>query len=804
MGVFLKNQKFFVYLIFVFLLNFSFPYCDNIIILRESKEFNNEIRVSNDNERIVELKVNNENTESVSIKNLEELKYNVLEEINGISNDYNSKDPSSLSTKNAYAIVVGVENYPGYDYDLQYCADDASEIRSYLISGCNFKSSNIWYLLNSQGTHSAILNAFSQIASIDTTNDVFFFYFSGHGGWTGAVDEYICPYDSIPSTPSNRLTDDELDSLLDILACSEKYVVIDACFSGGMIPESQAAGRYLMTACQDYETSLETYELRNGVFTYYFLRSSNYATDWNGDNVISMEEQFDYTYPQTVSYAEDISEEQHPREYDGISGQAVLYPSIGSLTLTPTGNQLAYSFFLYGNGKITLLNISVCSVVNEIVINITDLTEDSVTNTGFDFYSGTKTLGPGETITGYEIEAKIVGNSEKTFKQTFGDYDEDGLYDIYEITEGNGIDPRLNDTDSDYLSDGLEVNTYDSNPLVNDSDNDSLLDGDEVYNHSTNPILADTDHDGLLDGDEVYNHSTSPILADTDSDGLNDNLEINTYFTNATLYDTDKDGYSDGWEVANGYDPLNPYSNPKFASSDDNDDSDNDSDNETKNSNFTIPINWGLLIMAVVGIVAFVAIKQNKKRKLKARTKKEYNADKFRKSEQTNPFISDLKTCKNCGKINSKEATTCVYCKASLPIHLGYSSEFLSRNSPEKNLNDTKAIIKDFIMNKLPPPKSQLSPENREALLMGVMANKKLSEGNIIESIYLMLTALKLGIPEPMNSEIRSYLLDSLDNDFKGINIVNFPSFFGILKCKTCGNYNEPSSKFCTKCGAAL
>ena len=83
----------------------------------------------------------------------------------------------------------------------------------------------------------------------------------------------------------------------------------------------------------------------------------------------------------------------------------------------------------------------------------------------------------------------------------------------------------IQDTDSDGLNDGYEVNTYVTDPNDADSDDDGLNDGDEVNTYVTDPNDADSDDDGLNDGDEVNVYLTDPNDADSDDDGLNDGFE---------------------------------------------------------------------------------------------------------------------------------------------------------------------------------------------------------------------------------------------------------------------------------------
>jgi hypothetical protein len=62
--------------------------------------------------------------------------------------------------------------------------------------------------------------------------------------------------------------------------------------------------------------------------------------------------------------------------------------------------------------------------------------------------------------------------------------------------------------------------------IVGDSDEDGLTNGDEINTYNTDPFLADTDGDGLSDGDEVNLHSTDPLKTDTDNDLILDGIEL--------------------------------------------------------------------------------------------------------------------------------------------------------------------------------------------------------------------------------------------------------------------------------------
>ena len=147
------------------------------------------------------------------------------------------------------------------------------------------------------------------------------------------------------------------------------------------------------------------------------------------------------------------------------------------------------------------------------------------------------------------------------------DTDGDGITDIQELELG--LDPNNADTDSDGLSDGVEVNETKTDPNNADTDGDGLNDGDEVNTYNTNPNNTDTDGDGLSDYDEVMTYNTDPNDAngDADGEGLSDVDEINVHNTNPTNADTDGDRFNDAQEVDMGTNP-NDGSDPAYIAED--------------------------------------------------------------------------------------------------------------------------------------------------------------------------------------------------------------------------------------------
>ncbi|NJL97086.1 hypothetical protein HC864_04735 [Candidatus Gracilibacteria bacterium] len=74
--------------------------------------------------------------------------------------------------------------------------------------------------------------------------------------------------------------------------------------------------------------------------------------------------------------------------------------------------------------------------------------------------------------------------------------------------EGNCINISLCGPNADQDSDGAETideYNYQLDPLVEDTDADGISDGDELFVYHTNPSEDDTDGDGFTDGQEIAN-----------------------------------------------------------------------------------------------------------------------------------------------------------------------------------------------------------------------------------------------------------------------------------------------------------
>lgn len=110
----------------------------------------------------------------------------------------------------------------------------------------------------------------------------------------------------------------------------------------------------------------------------------------------------------------------------------------------------------------------------------------------------TQWVAMNQTATAVMVATEAVATATAFALQ---DPDGDGLNNAQEAELGT--DPNDRDTDDDGLTDGEEVNAWQTDPKKRDTDGDTLEDGEEANNLGTSPLSDDTDEDGAKDNEDV-------------------------------------------------------------------------------------------------------------------------------------------------------------------------------------------------------------------------------------------------------------------------------------------------------------
>jgi hypothetical protein len=137
-----------------------------------------------------------------------------------------------------YGVFVGIENYGDEWEDAPLCDEDAEQLYEAFVDSGLMDRDNGILLTNRDAEKRDIESAFDEISRRIRPNDVFVFFFSGHGTQVEArgrhadneldgLDEAICLRDG-------DLIDDDLAALLDDVQSGLSVVVLDSCNSGGI------------------------------------------------------------------------------------------------------------------------------------------------------------------------------------------------------------------------------------------------------------------------------------------------------------------------------------------------------------------------------------------------------------------------------------------------------------------------------------------------------------------------------------------------------------------------------------------
>jgi len=137
------------------------------------------------------------------------------------------------------ALLVGINDYPGTQNDLQGCVNDITNIYDILVKYFSFLPSDIVMLSNSRARKSAIVDGLKSMLGSGKEGDTLVFHYSGHGSQVPDMegdepdgkDEVICPYDFDWS--DGFIKDDDMASLIAGMKKGVRLeVILDSCHSG--------------------------------------------------------------------------------------------------------------------------------------------------------------------------------------------------------------------------------------------------------------------------------------------------------------------------------------------------------------------------------------------------------------------------------------------------------------------------------------------------------------------------------------------------------------------------------------------
>ena len=259
------------------------------------------------------------------------------------------KDQRLLDPGKIWAAVIGISQYKTVN-SLQFADQDALAFYNYLLNQVGIPKENVFLLTNQQATLVNVRRTLgTELKRKASPQDTVIIYFAGHGAPetdatspdNDGMEKYLVLYDSEPDDLyTTGMPMREVEIILQRLAAERIIFIADTCFSGATTGRtfttggrravvsdafltrlSRARGHVVLTASRANEVSEERTDLRHGVFTYYLLEGLQGKADLDGDNVITIDELYNYV-SQKVPVA--TNQNQHPVKKGEVEGQLVL------------------------------------------------------------------------------------------------------------------------------------------------------------------------------------------------------------------------------------------------------------------------------------------------------------------------------------------------------------------------------------------------------------------------------------------------------------------------------------------------
>lgn len=264
--------------------------------------------------------------------------------------DYDAVYPGGGLADNRYALLIGIDDYPGTSNDLASCVADTRVMRQMLIDHFGYKPENIVVINDANATREHIIQAFRRHLGQAGRGGAALFYFSGHGmqmdGNYGVqdeesdgVDEAIFVWGHGPA--ASIILDDEINVLMNELNTGTKLAILDNCNAGTgtlgagfkfvslddpavksalRFPDSWEVGEVLadgssvhgsmnhilIAACKDEETALAGNRGRPSVFTQALVRQIE-----GGNASLTIEDYIRQVRISVQSYIGDVLSIEH-------------------------------------------------------------------------------------------------------------------------------------------------------------------------------------------------------------------------------------------------------------------------------------------------------------------------------------------------------------------------------------------------------------------------------------------------------------------------------------------------------------
>jgi hypothetical protein len=211
-----------------------------------------------------------------------------------------------------FAIMVGISDYGDQANNLPYTDEDAEKLAETLDREGVLNASSV-VLTNADATVAGVRRAFTSVAREAGPDDMFLFFFSGHGSQEDSVTSAQEPDGRTESIilRDGEITDQEMARLFNSLDTRLSLLVLDSCFSGGFARNVvDRPGVMGLFSSEEDLTSAVADKFEAGGYLSHFLRAGLAGDgDGDGDGAVTAGELATYLRAQFVAEVQGVESE---------------------------------------------------------------------------------------------------------------------------------------------------------------------------------------------------------------------------------------------------------------------------------------------------------------------------------------------------------------------------------------------------------------------------------------------------------------------------------------------------------------
>ncbi|MTB52822.1 caspase family protein [Lewinella sp. W8] len=205
--------------------------------------------------------------------------------------------PAAEDVITLHLLTVGINQYKNPRYNLNYAEADAAGLEAALLSGMGgiVGQTKVYSVRNQAAKREDILTALQQVTAAAKPQDVFVFYYAGHGTMSEGAepDFFLVPHDvtqiygNETGLAQRGISATELRTLAAAIPAQKQLYILDACQSAGLASSfarrgaaeeraiaqlARSTGTHWLTASGSTQFASEFDELGHGAFTFVLLQ----------------------------------------------------------------------------------------------------------------------------------------------------------------------------------------------------------------------------------------------------------------------------------------------------------------------------------------------------------------------------------------------------------------------------------------------------------------------------------------------------------------------------------------------------